>query len=412
MSASKAIPFGEVARGVIHVKPRAEGPLPAPPPQDPNEKHVLGFDDFEYTGSFRVPCNVWSVSGLAFRKMPDGTRRLFVNDNFQGQGIVELEIPSLVKFDNRNIASLQKAEVKKVWGKLALKIPKTLDLEELSPNGGFWWDERKQTLYWTCYHGYWTGPDFPLLAASQLNGDGKATNHGPWRLPKSISPWKSYWGGVTKLSDAFARKYTGGRTLALGFGGAYSICAPCSRGPSLGAIREPDPARDILDMVELLRYSGTAIAPRDGDYFFGGDAGCYWYQVPDDPARGYWTLDDWCRSGVFIDLPDKHGYIAFARLGAGRLGYDYGAVTHADVAQYWYCYNPKDLGEAATGARKPEVPPHSRKKVTYPGINGGCNSDICGACFDEEKKQLFLYKPFAAGLGGSDISLIHVYQVK
>ena len=49
---------------------------------------------------------------------------------------------------------------------------------------------------------------------------------------------------------------------------------------------------------------------------------------------------------MFIDLPDKHGFLALAFLGTGRIGYDYGAIRSAGHACYWYFYAPKDLGDA------------------------------------------------------------------
>ena len=75
---------------------------------------------------------------------------------------------------------------------------------------------------------------------------------------------------------------------------------------------------------ELLCYPDPAAAPRDGDYFYG--LGNIWYDMPKGPDRGSWTMDDWCRSGVFVDLPEKHAYIAFVKLANGRIGYDYGAM--------------------------------------------------------------------------------------
>lgn len=81
-------------------------------------------------------------------------------------------------------------------------------------------------------------------------------------------------------------------------------------------------------------YADPAAAPRDGDYFYG--LGNIWYKVPEGPNQGWWTMDDMCRSGVLIDLPDKQGYIAFAKLATGRLGYDYGAIGAGGARHAWY----------------------------------------------------------------------------
>jgi hypothetical protein len=425
--------FGEpTVRKVIRVRPRPATPQPARSARDPAGKKVLGLDDFQYVGSFRLPERVekggagYSEIGIALRKMPDGTRRLLTNYTHPGQTLFEAEIPPLARFDGTDPKPLRVAEVKKVWGSLVLDVPKIGDLQRIGPNGGLCWDEDSKTLYWTFYHGYWTGGGFPVLSASRLQDDGKMTSVGRWRLPQAVNKWKSYWGGVTKLPADFARKYTGGRTMALGFGGYYSICAGCSRGPALAAIAQPDPNRDELDIAELLCYRDPAAAPRDGDYFYG--LGNIWYDVPQGPNQGSWTMDDWCRSGVFVDLPEKHGYIAFVKLANGRIGYDYGAIGATRASQWWYFYDPKDLGEAAKGLKKPgEIVPHSMAKVLYPGQGeqelqqaqergtvhvGGIAGSVTGACFDEQEKRLYVCKLCSIRVGMELHPRVNVYRVK
>jgi hypothetical protein len=162
---------------MIKVGKRPEVSPASRPSQDLNEKRVLTFHDFEYAGSFRPPCGTWTETGLAFRRMKDGTRRLFVNE----RGIREIEVPPLVKLDGANFAALKTAEVKKVWGDLGISIPKGQDVERVGPNAGFWWDEAKRTLYWTWYHGYWTGGPLPVLGASSTrSGAVTALSIGSW----------------------------------------------------------------------------------------------------------------------------------------------------------------------------------------------------------------------------------------
>ncbi|MCY2953920.1 MAG: NBR1-Ig-like domain-containing protein [Planctomycetota bacterium] len=415
--------FGEsTAPRVIKVEQRPALTPPAPPEQDPSEKRLLTIDDFEYAGSFKVPERVgeggagFSESGLALRKMKDGTKRLFLNFTHPRQALFEVEIPGLVKFENGDHGPLRVAQVKKIWGTLRIKIPRTGDIEEVAPNGGFCWEEGKRTLYWSYYHGYRTGDPVPVLAASRLD-DGAITHLGFWFIPKPMAGhYKSYWGGVTKLPKEFADQYTGGHTLALGFGGYYSICAPCSRGPALAAVAEPDPASPTVDMVELLAYADPAAAPRDGDYFYGQAPGGIWHHVPDGPSQGYWTMNDWCRSGVFIDLPDKQGYVAFVKLATGRTGYDYGGIYSAGAAHWWYFYHPKNLGQTAKGTKKVgTVMPHSMAKVSYPISPVGTpqpDAAVTGSCFDQEEKLLYLYAPGCFPLGRERHPCVHVYRVR
>jgi len=429
----KSVFFGApTVHKVIQVRQRPEMPRPAPAARDLAGKKVLGLDDFQYVGSFRLPERVgeagagYSEIGIALRKMPDGTKRLLTNYTHPRQTLFEAEIPHLAKFAGTDPKPLRVAEVKKVWGPLMLDIPKIDDLQRIGPNGGLWWDEDRKTLYWTFYHGYWTGGGFPVLSASRLQDDGKITSVGRWRLPQTVNKWKSYWGGVMKLPADFAQKYTGGRTMALGFGGYYSICAGCSRGPALAAIAQPDPNRDELDIAELLCYPDPAAAPRDGDYFYG--LGNIWYDVPKGPNSGYWTMDDWCRSGVFVDLPEKHAYIAFVKLANGRIGYDYGAIGATGASHWWYFYDPQDLGEAAKGLKKPtKIVPHGMAKVSYPGQGeealrqaqergtvhvGGIAGGVTGACFDEQERLLYLCKLCSIRVGLELHPCVNVYRVK
>jgi len=412
--------FGQpTAREMIRVQQRpAEPPSLPPPPADPSAKRVLAFEDFEYVGSFKVPDRVagggagYSESGLALRRMKDGARRLFVNFTHPAQALFEVDIPPLVKLEGGNHAALKVAPVKKVWGAIEVKVPENISasVKTIRPAGGIWWDDGQGLLYWTWSHSYWTGhvASTPVLGVSKLDDDGTMTHSGPWLLPEMTPDHhKAYWGGVTKLPQEFADKYTGGRTLALGFGGAYSICATCSRGPALAAISEPKAGQGTLKIIELLAYPQGAIAPRDGDYF-AGQLG-YWNEQPQGPARGYWTPVDFVHSAVFIDSPRGHAYLAFPRLATGRLGYDYGTVSSGGMAFWWYFYDPGDLAAAAQRIKKPwEIVPRSRTKVRLPGQNAG---EVTGSCFDGQQRLLYLYHSMAFRTDVEPRPCVHVYRL-
>jgi len=404
--------FGETTPArVIEVTPRpVETPTkPKAPEGVPGGRKVLTSEDLEYVGSFKAPRTVgkargaFSESGLALRPMADGTHRMFMNYTHPTQVLFEIVIPPLAKAEEGKHTGLETAEVKKVWG--SLKIPKPGE-QAIHPNGGFAWIEDRQTLVWTWYHGYKTGKAPPVLGATRLSADGKMTHYGPWRISSPSGLYKSYWGGVVALPRAFADQYTGGRTLALGFGGYYSICAPASRGPALGAIAEPDPAKATVAVTEMLHHPGKSPAPRDGDYF---NANCgYWGDQPETPERGAWTYDDSCRAGAFIDAPAGHAYVAFVRLGTGRLGYDFGRITSAGTSQYWYFYDPSHLGEGAMGRRKPrEIVPASMAKVRYP-----LGRTVTGACYDAQARRLYLCVTWAYPNGRESYPAIHVYRVR
>ena len=404
--------FGETTPArVIEVTPRpVETPTkPKAPEGVPGGRKVLTFEDFEYVGSFKAPRTVgkargaFSESGLALRPTADGTQRMFMNYTHPTQVLFEIEIPPLAKAEEGKHTGLKTAEVRKVWGSLG--IPKAGE-QAIHPNGGFVWIEARQMLVWTWYHGYKTGKAPPVLGATRLSADGKMTHYGPWRISSPSGLYKSYWGGVVALPRAFADQYTGGRTLALGFGGYYSICAPASRGPALGAIAEPDPAKATVAVTEMLCHPGKSPAPRDGDYF---NANCgYWGDQPESPEKGAWTYDDWCRAGAFIDAPAGHAYIAFVRLGTGRMGYDFGRITSAGTSQHWYFYDPIDLGEAAMGRKKPwQIVPASMAKLRYP-----LGRTVTGACYDAKARRLYLCVTWAYPNGRESYPAIHVYRVR
>lgn len=376
-------------------------PAAAAPAPDADGKRPLAFDDFEYLGSFKVPPMVgkggagFSESGLALRKLKDGSRRLFMNYTHPATVLFETDIPEPVKFEKGDASKLKTAAVKKEWGHLTSKDKK------YGANGGFVWDDDKQLMYWTFYHGYWTGGDLPVLHASKLSEDGTVTAAGSWTMPQQ----KWFWGGALRLPKSFADKYTGGATLGVGFGGYYSIAEPCSRGPALGVVPAPDPAKGGAEVVPLLGYSGGAPAPRPGDYF---NANCgFWNDQPKSRAAGTWTYCDYCRAGVLIDLADKQGYIAFAKLGTGRLGYDYGHIGNAGEAQHWYFYDTRSLGETAKGTRKigttaPYLTQH----------DAAMNGTAFGACFDDEERTLYVMRGAAYPMGREFHPLVHVYRVK
>ncbi len=402
--------FGQTtpARTIKVTARPAEAAAETRPAPGRDGRKVLAFVDFEYAGSFKPPMTVgkargaFSQTGLALRKMPHGPDRLFVNYTHPARVLFEIDVPALVKVDRGKHAPLKTADVVKVWGALSA----SRDGTTIGPNGGFVWDEAKRTLYWAWYHGYKTGPAPPVLGASKLAADGTVTSHGPWFVSAGSGLYKSYWGGVIRLPEAFAQKYTGGKTLALGFGGYYSICGSASRGPALGAIPEPDPKAKTVPVTEMLHATSASPAPRDGDYF---SANCgYWHDRPSSRSAGKWTFDDHCRAGVFIDAPAGHAYIAFPRLGTGRLGYDFGAITSAGASQYWYFYDPADLGAAAKGQAKPAaIAPTSMTKLAYP-----LGSTVTGACYDPAGRLLYLCVRGAYTSGREHYPVIHVYRLR
>ena len=415
--------FGEPTEKVtIAVEQRPAEPTSRAAPRRAESlgKRILTLDDFEYAGSFTTPgvegaAPPWSTAGMALRKLPDGGRRLFVNYTHPGRTLIEVEIPELVKVqpgDEEGAKLLKAATLVRNWGKLGTAQPED---KNYGANGGLWWDEASKTMYWSAWHNYYCAEPgtmgYPLLGASKLGEDGKVTNLGPWYMDPKTAYFKCFWGGVSLLPKSFADKYTGGKVLALGFGGLYSGTANTSQGPALAAIAWPDPKeKTVSGVVQMLRYNNGDRAPRDGDYYMAG--GDNWMGTqPESPTKGLWTQKDGICNAIYLDLPKQHGFVAFAGWSNGRIGYDYGdsirrtgsrAMGHTGV---WYFYDPEDLGEAALGNKKPNLPPYAVQRVTYPGSQ---NCGITGSCFDEENRLLYVF----AGSDNSRVCAVHAYRVK
>ena len=401
--------FGEIVPAEsIYVQQRLETPPPPPPHKD----SLLDSSDFEYIGSFKLPTitgyeDVYVASGLALRTMPDSTKRFFLNTGTYTHCLYEVEMPQLVKIENNDYSGLNTAPLVKQWATIAWDS--AVSGENITSNGGFWWDDSANILYWTHYNSYYAGGGFPMLAATRLAND-SVTNLKYWYLPMPRLPvWKAYWRGVTSIPKTFADAYTGGRTMALGFGGYFSICQPASSGPAIAAIQKPDMFQDTLDLVEVLRYIYPEAANRNGNYF-GANTSIWGYQPP-SPWDGKFTYGSSCAAGVFIDLPDKKGYVAFVKHNIVRIGYDWGGlINDAHYEDNWYFYDFKDLGEAALGNRAlGSVQPSSFVKINwpYPVSNTATYHSTSGACFDPQTRIMYVYVTRALGTKPA----IHAYHV-
>ena len=398
------VPFigAEAVGPVIRVSQRSE----QRPPPPPHQEGLLDHTDLDYAGSFLVPGiageeDVYTDSALTLRTN-GATKQLLLWTGTYHSRLYEIAVPELVKIANKDYSSVKTASLVRDWGLLDYG---TIGGEGITATGGMYLDESTGNLYWTHSNGYFTGGPsaFPQLLATHLNADGTKNNIGYWYIPDTGTPYKGYWGGVIKLSQSFSNTYTGGRDLAMGFGGYYSICGTASRGPALGAIARPGASGSKLDLLVMMTYPDPIACPREGNYF---DNIGYWSTQPANPWTGSWTGQDDCRAGVFIDLPDKKGYLAFSTQGVGRLGYDYGGYnTDGHYQQCWYFYDIHDLGEAALGQKSvSSLVPISYDIIEYP-LRA---SAVTGACFDPDERLLYLYVKRSLN---NNRPIIHVYRI-
>ena len=400
--------FGEIATTSITVAQRQEVQPPAPTPNP----GVISISDFEYVGSFKLPGmsgfeDTYNESGLTLRKI-DGETHMIVGTGTYATDMYEFEIPQPEPIIDGNYNNIPVAPFFQDWGPIDFGNSNP-NGERVYPNCGFWFDNENSTMYWSHYNSYYAGgpSGFPTLVSTLFNTDGSTTHLNGWYIPDGYNPFKSYWGGVLKLSDRFATQYTDGRDMAVGFGGYYSICGSASRGPALGAIARPDAAQSTMDLLPMMTYiDGISACPRDGNYF----SNIYWITPPPNPWTGEWTGVDGARAGIFIDMPDKKGYIAFTKQGIGRIGYDYGGYNaDGHYQDVWYFYNIEDLGTVALGEKEPtSVLPDTYSNVQFP-IPGRM---VSGACFDEETRMLYLYVMQSIPQQYGSKPIIHAYHLK
>jgi hypothetical protein len=411
--------FGALIRVNLTVTQRKEQP--------PTVSHVPGIldaSDFEYEGSFTLPViprsltdkdleKTFTESGIAMRKT-DSEKRLILSAGTYEQVLYEIALPErLKKIIGNETNDVPIAEFRGLLGTLPRH-------EEATRNGSMWYAQQSGLLYWTNLHQYWVTSEefpFPVLRAGKIE-NGALVPVGEWYLPTGLVSPMAYWGGVTNIPGSFAASYTGGRTLALGFGGSYSATYK-SWGPALAAVSVPDlhAGGGTMDLKEIFHfgYKDGKSSIRDGNYLIAGNVSVG--SLQESPWNGTWTRVDEVRTGVFIDLPDKKGYITFTRLGVDRVGYDYGGYNWGGKYENcWYFYDYDTLGKTANGEiAHNEIQPSSVSNIVYPYEKTSPDQWVTGSFFDPDTRLLYLYV-----LGGNDFNpkqgmyndpIIHVYRV-
>jgi hypothetical protein len=299
------------------------------------------------------------------------------------------------------------------------------------PTYGLYYDEERERLYWS--YGHWynaTHPGNPSFGYSTLNDStGVAKGVGAWAL--ADRPEKYSRGGVLRIPQWFANRYTDGKSLGVGFGGYFSIISSASVGPSLAAVDDPDihknPTRSALANVPLIGYPFGAPdrGHRDPDYTSFYENGVYPTKPgPWNPSgkTGYWTSSDIISGGaVWINLPDKHGILFIGKIGQGNVWYEK-SERHAERGRYeWFVYDPKDLIEVASREKEQwQVQPKVEwtdstlplAKQDRTGWNGDGVGQVNGVTFDARTDRLYV---LASGAWKGEVELypmVYVYRVR
>jgi hypothetical protein len=407
------------------------------PPRAPTGVHVLGgFNggkrllqptDFEYIGGFILPGRTGGQDtrfsrGLTHRYV--GTDlRFFSAAHKDAQapkasrdgGLFEFGFPGLSLKD-----PLPTAPILRHWGDIyqwRMAIGASFETRRpiFEKPRGLWWDEEGGRLYWSyscggADDGYCGVPESATLGASELNSTtGTGTGIGAWRIGPAT--YKCVMRGCVPIPQWFAQAHTGGRRIATGFGGYFSMMATggVSMGPSLWAIDPPTaPHMSAIDATPLVSYNPVNPRPytrpmrcqRPPDYTAKYDG---WQPKG---GIGYWTWTDSIHQGcVWIDLPDSHGIILFPVLGSGLCYYANAAVKAEKALHWWMAYDPYDLAKVAHGelARDLVVPAWWNEvrypRVPYPTGSGwqsewpkffGYIPRVVGSTFDPVTRTVFL----------------------
>ena len=275
---------------------------------------------------------------------------------------------------------------------------------------GLWWDEVGQRLYWSYSSGggddaYSSLTESATLGASvldQTTGTGQAL--AAWQL--TPAPYKTVMRGCVPIPEWFATAHCGGRRMAVGFGGYFSVmtAGSVSMGPSLWAIDPPSsehmstiPATPLVSYHPPHRdaYNRPLRCTRNPDYRTEFDP---W--APRDGV-GYWTWDDEIHQGcVWIDLPDRQAVLFFPQLGHGRVWYQH-SDRHAErVFHWWMAYNPLDFARVARNNDERDLlVPAWTQQVMYPQVRYAIEAvptgfvglpKVIGSTFDAVTRTLFL----------------------
>lgn len=417
----KGLAFGELSAPVtITVVPSTVPPYvpPAIPASDPvTGQRVLLPSDITKVFSFRPPDKVgtatsgFSSIGLSISKRDDGSKGLMLNYDFNGGCVFDVDVPQGPPFDGTNAKLLPFAPVRQFWGPLKSVRNYNGTPYTANANGGILYDPVNKIVYWTHFNGYWTGGTLPnCVNATRLNPDGTTTLLASWSIPGSApATQKWFWNGIFQLPKSFADKYTGGKQYCLGFGGGYSITAPCSRGPALGVIDDPALVDGPVTVLgKLLGYDQSKYkADRTGDYY-NANVG-YWGDQPYNRDYGYFCAVDACHGGCVIELPDKQAAIMFNRIGTNRMGYDYGALGSPTMESDWYFYDNRDLGKAFAGGPL-NLTPYTRWRDPTPKASPG-STHVERGIFDEETRLIYVVRMFAYPVFPEVHPVIDVYQV-
>lgn len=387
---------------------------PSDPPSDPTppSDELLSVADFHYLGTARLPQaavgrSTGFATGLLAARNVGGTLHFFSDTHIYSNGeLYEFTVPHFATSGTRPDALLVKE-----WGSIYGDKRVKADLTPYGngvPVNGIFWDEARQGLWWAYAEPYNTlNRGAPTIGFTKFHSDGTIQPFDALKLHEN-----THWvrGGVLKVPPAYV-PLLGGRELAAGFGGYYSIIGGGSWGPALTVF---DPANPQSRQT-VLGYpvdTDTRVV-RPGDYWIASPG---WLGVtPATGQPGSWTGADEiggetsAGSAVFLNLPAGRGLLIWASHGVGRIGYDAGAITAEQRRNRLYIYDPEDL----VAVHRNEMPMSLTPKAvtdwpTVPGFSGR----VAGVAVDpNDPATLYIVETYAYHAGVEFYPVIHKYRV-
>lgn len=367
------------------------------------------IDDFKYVGSVYLPKKVLGLStayaaGMLARK-PNPVR--FYSDTHigSGGGIYEFTIPSL-RADKVGQAKL-------TWQIGDIYNNKKLDAQN-KPVGGEnghlvsgLRHDRGSRFYWSYGANYspegGNDPSYGISDLSTLN----PTAVGPYGDDMKINKlWRR--GGTLRIPQWFKQLVNADNTLAVGFGGYYSIIDGGSAGPCLAIRNFHKPTTVLLGYPWSGTKDHSQHCPRPNDYTMVGN-GTWMGQ-----NGGTWTAadqiggDTHSSGAVWIDLDDINGFVVWCSQGVGKISYDNGGVQVKNRVNRVYSYDPVDLAAVGRGYDEAWKP---RPDIYDWKIPGGFTGRVCGVVFDKPNRRLYTLVTEAYEHEGEWYPIIQAYKI-
>lgn len=404
--------------------------LPGSPQNLRASKRTLEPQDFQYLGYFDI-----SLSGEFSYGM--GLTRRFVDNEWRFLALSHVPVGGAFSYE---LVEFREPALGETINWTRNRWPNVWLGQRGGAGGqfhGLFWDPQVERLLTTA------GIDYPddsqimsclSLASSQLGSGGQVLNvRGLWGLDGVGA--RCVYGGVARVPQWFRDAYQVG-PYVIGFGGYASRMSqglPVSMGLALYAI--PDP-HGLADNSLFSRQQYRVLADHTS-----GTTGGAWYPGSSKPSAsdrghrgvpvtndydswkspapdgfGRWTWGDSAyQTGVWIDRPDKHGFVIIPTLHTGRTWYQNSTLNYHGRTAEIQVFDPGHFGEVIKGQREPwRVQPTAMwQPPQFPtgGVGVGNGPLVSGATYDEVSRRLYVRSNFYGGSWPYTTDRVFVWQI-